>query len=193
MTHRNILPLLFTLLLGFVAGWWLGSRKSTTEIVREEVRYVERPATRIDFEFPTPQKVGTIELPRLQYTDTIREEVRIPADTAGIVADYLKKREYELDFSTDSTGIFKVQAVVYCNRLASASATITPLQREIERVTEKQPRKFRPFVGGGAVIGPHIGASFKAGALLKDHHLPTLGFMHMGKESYMTLGYGYLF
>lgn len=195
MAYRNILPLLLTLLLGFGVGWWLGSRKSTTEIVREEVRYVERPATKIDTElFPKWKDVGIADkLPRLQYTDTIREEVRIPADTAGIVADYIKRREYELDFSTDSTGIYKVQAVVYCNRLESASATIAPLQREVERVTELQPRKFRPFVGGYAVIGPHIGASLEAGVLLKGHHLPRLGFLHMGKESYMTIGYGYLF
>ena len=191
MSFRNIIITLSALIVGILCGWLIGA-KQEVQIV-EEVRYVQRPAMRIDFDMPMPTKVERIELPKLQYHDTVTITERIPADTAGIVADYLKKREYELDFSTDSTGIFKVEAVVYCNRLASASATISPLQREIERVTEKQPRKFRPFVGGGAVIGPHIGASFKAGALLKDHHLPTLGFMHMGKESYMTLGYGYLF
>lgn len=191
MTIRNIVIVLSALIVSFFCGWLIGANREVQ--IKESVRYIERPGTQIDFEFPAPTKVGRIDLPKIQYHDTITITERIPADTAGIVADYLKKREYELDFSTDSTGIFKVQAVVYCNRLASASATISPLQREIERVTEKQPRKFRPFVGGGAVIGPHIGASFKAGALLKDHHLPTLGFMHMGKESYMTLGYGYLF
>ena len=191
MSFRNIIITLSALIVGILCGWLIGA-KQEVQIV-EEVRYVERPSSRIDFDMPMPIKVERIELPKLQYHDTITIMERIPADTAGIVADYLKKREYELDFSTDSTGIFKVSAVVYCNRLASASATIAPLQREIERVAVSQPRNFRPFVGGGAVIGPHIGASFKAGALLKDHHLPTLGFMHMGKESYMTLGYGYLF
>lgn len=192
MAYRNILPLLATLLLGFGVGWWLGSRKDTTEIVREEVRYVERPATRIDFEFPTPQKVGTIELPRLQYTDTIREEVRIPADTASIISDYIKRREYELDFSTDSTGIYKVQAVVYCNRLESASATIAPLQREIV-TTIKDVRKFRPYIGGGVALGAKAGASLEVGALLKDHHLPRVGFQRLGKDNYLTIGYGYTF
>ena len=192
MTHRNIIPLLATLLLGFGVGWWLGSRKGTTEIVREEVRYVERPATRIDFELPIPQKVGTIELPRLQYTDTIREEVRISTDTAEIIADYIKRREYELDFSTDSTGIYKVQAVVYCNRLDSASATIAPLQREIV-TTIKEVRKFRPYIGGGVALGAKAGASLEVGALLKDHHLPRVGFQRLGKDNYLTIGYGYTF
>ena len=124
MTYRNIILLLFTLLLGFGVGWWLGSRKGTTEIVREEVRYVERPATKIDTELFPAWVAERIELPRLQYTDTVREEVRIPADTAGIINDYFKRRQYELDFSTDSTGTYKVQAVVYCNRLESTSATV---------------------------------------------------------------------
>ena len=105
MAYRNILPLLVTLLLGFGVGWWLGSRKSATEIVREKVRYVERPATKIDTELVPAWVAERIELPRLQYTDTIREEVRIPADTAGIIADYFKRRIYDLDFSTDTTGV----------------------------------------------------------------------------------------
>ena len=192
MTHRNTILLLATLLLGFGVGWWLGSRKGTTEIVREEVRYVERPATRIDFELPTPQKVGTIELPRLQYTDTIREEVRIPADTSDIIADNIKRREYELDFSTDSTGIYKVQAVVCCNRLESASATIAPLQREVVN-SVVVVRKFRPYIGGGVALGAKAGASLEVGALLKDHHLPRVGYQRLGKDNYLTIGYGYTF
>lgn len=194
MAYRNIIPLLFTLLLGFGVGWWLGSRKTTTEVVREEVRYVERPATKIDTElFPKWKDVGIADkLPRLQYTDTIREEVRIPADTAGIVADYIKRREYELDFSTDSTGIYKVQAVIYCNRLESASATIAPLQREIV-TTIKEVRKFRPYIGGGVALGAKAGASLEVGALLKDRHLPRVGYQRLGNDNYLTIGYGYTF
>lgn len=192
MTHRNILPLLFTLLLGFVVGWLLGSRKGTTEIVREEVRYVERPATKIDTELFPAWVAERIELPRLQYTDTIREEVRIPADTAGIIADYFKRRTYDLDFSTDTTGVFKLQAIVECNRLKSASATIVPLQREIV-TTIKEVRKFRPYIGGGVALGAKAGASLEVGALLKDHHLPRVGFQRLGKYNYLTIGYGYTF
>lgn len=194
MAYRNIIPLLATILLGFGVGWWLGSRKTTTEVVREEVRYVERPATKIDTElFPKWQDVGIADkLPRLQYTDTIREEVRIPADTAGIVADYIKRREYELDFSTDSTGIYKVQAVIYCNRLESASATIAPLQREIV-TTIKEVRKFRPYIGGGVALGAKGGASLEVGALLKDRHLPRVGYQRLGNDNYLTIGYGYTF
>lgn len=192
MDIRNIFPLLATLLLGIGAGWWLGSRKTTTEVVREEVRYVTREPIRIETDLFPKWSAERIVLPTLQYHDTIREEVRIPADTADIIADYFKKRQYELDFSTDSTGIYKVQAVVYCNRLESASATIAPLQREV-LTTTREVRAFRPYIGGGIAIGTNAGASLDVGALLKEHHLPRVGFQRLGKDNYLTIGYGYTF
>lgn len=192
MAYRNILPLLAILLLGFCAGWWLGTRKGATEIVREEVRYIERPATKIDTELFPKWVAECIELPRLQYTDTVREEVRIPADTAGIINDYFKRRQYELDFSTDSTGTYKVQAVVYSNRLESASATIVPLQREIV-TTIKEVRKFRPFVSGGVAIGNKVGASLGLGGIIKEKHIVSAKYMRLGNGNYYGAEYGYIF
>lgn len=192
MAYRNILPLLATLLLGFGVGWWLGSRNAPTEVIREEVRYVTREPVRINFDFPTPQKVGKIELPRLQYTDTIREEVRIPADTAGIVADYFKRRQYDLDFSTDSTGVYKVQVVTTCNRLESASATIIPLQREVENTVVKV-HKFRPFVSGGVAIGDKVGVSLGLGGIIKEKHIVSVKAMRIDNNNYYGGEYGYIF
>lgn len=193
MAYRNILPLLAVLLLGFGAGWWLGSRKEPTEVVREKVRYVERPATKIDTElFPKWQDVGIADkLPRLQYTDTVREEVRIPADTAGIVADYFKRKQYDLDFSTDTTGVYKVQAVIVCNRLESASATIAPLQREVENTVVKV-RKFRPFAEVGVAIGDKVGASLGLGGIIKEKHIVSAKYMRLGNGNYYGAEYGYI-
>lgn len=175
------------LLVGIALGWWLG-RGKVEEIVREEVRYVERPATTIAYKMPEPIKVGRIDLPRLQYIDTIREEVRIPADTASIVADYLKRREYALDFSNDTLGVFKVDAIVEANRLTSAMATIRPLQREVRDV-----RALRPYLGGGVGIGSRMSASVEVGALLKERHLVRVGYQRVGNDNYLTLGYGITF
>lgn len=193
MAYRNILPLLAVLLLGFGVGWWLGSRKEPTEVVREKVRYVERTPTKIDTElFPKWQDVGIADkLPRLQYTDTVREEVRIPADTAGIVADYFKRRRYDLDFSTDTTGVFKVQLVTVCNRLESASATIVPLQREVENTVVKV-RKFCPFVSGGVAIGNKVGATLGLGGIIKEKHIVSVKAMRIGNNNYYGGEYGYI-
>lgn len=191
MDYRNILPHLAVLALGIALGWWLGNQ-TTEEVVREEVRYVTREPIRVDTELFPKWSAERIILPTLQYHDTIREEVRIPADTAGIVADFIKRREYELDFSTDTTGTYKVQAIVCCNRLESASATIAPLQREVLN-SVVVVRKFRPYIGGGVGIGAQLSASVEVGALLKEHHLPRVGYQRLGKDNYLTIGYGYTF
>lgn len=190
MAYRNILLLLGALLLGFGLGWWLGSRKEPIEVVREEMRYVEGPTTTVYIDRPIPKVVYQHD------TIIVREEVRVPipisADTSAIIADYFKKREYDLDFSTDTTGVFKVSAVVCNNRLASASATIAPLQREV-LTTTREVRAFRPYIGGGVALGTKAGAMLEAGALLKEHHLPRVGYQRLGKDNYLTIGYGYTF
>ena len=183
--------ILSTLVVGIFWGWFIGSQQETQII--ENVRYVERPATKIDTDlFPEPIKVEKIDFPKLQYTDTVREVVLIPADTAGIVADYLKRREYNLDFSTDTTGIYKVQAVISCNRLESASATIQPLQRDVENTIVKVP-KFRPFMSCGVTIGDKVGVSLGLGGIIKEKHIISAKYMIIGNGNYYGGEYGYIF
>lgn len=188
MAYRNILSLLTTLLLGFGAGWWLGSRKEPIEVLREEVRYVELPPITKVIEKPVPVRET------IYVRDTVREkvEVIIPADTASIVSDYLKRREYNLDFSTDTTGVFKVDAVVEANKLTSASATIVPLQREVENTVVKV-RKFRPFVSGGIAIGDDVGASLGVGGIIKEKHILSAKYMRIDNGNYYGGEYGYIF
>lgn len=181
--------ILSALVIGIFCGWLIGGRQEVQ--IKESIKYVYRSATKIDTDlFPEPIKVERIDLPKLQYHDTTF--VQVPADTTAIINDYFKRRIYDLDFSTDTTGVYKLQAVICCNRLESASATITPLQREIV-TTIKEVRKFRPYIGGGVALGSKAGASLEVGALLKDHHLPRVGFQRLGKDNYLTIGYGYTF
>lgn len=177
--------ILSALVVGIFCGWLIGGRQEVQ--IKENVRYIMQPTTKIDFGNPTPSKV---ELPKLQYHDTTF--VQVPVDTTSILNDYFKRRIYDLDFSTDTTGVYKVQAVICCNRLESASATIQPLQREVENTVVKV-RKFRPYLGGGLAIGQKFGATLEVGALLKDKHLPSVGYMRMGESNYIMAKYGYIF
>ena len=185
---KQVVHILIAIALGVLVGWLIGAKQEVE--IKEAIRYVERPATKIDFDYPTPYKVEPINLPKLQYHDTVFVEKGV--DTTGVVSDYLKRRQYELDFSTDSTGIYKLQATVCCNRLESASATIAPLQREVV-TTIKDVRAFRPYIGGGLTIGTKSGVSLEVGALLKERHLPRVGFQRLGNNNYLTIGYGYTF
>jgi hypothetical protein len=179
-----------TLLLGIVLGWWLGSRQNDYEVVSEKVRYVERPATTIYVEKPTLVREEVIVHDTVRLREVV--EVTLPADTASIIADYLKRRAYYLDFSNDTIGIFKVDAVVEANRLTSATATIQPLQREVERTVVKV-RKFRPFVSGGFAIGDNVGASLGLGGIIKDKHIVSAKYNRYGKQNIYGAEYGYIF
>lgn len=191
----TLIAIALALPIGIGLGWWLGYRSETTEVVREKVRYVELPPTTIGYRMPEPIKVERIDLPRIQYTDTIREEVRvpIPADTTAIVADYLKRRVYDLDFSSDTTGVFKVNAIVEANHLASATATIQPLQREVERTIVKV-RKFRPLAEVGAFANyTNIGLSLGVGGIINEKHIVTAKYLRLGKQNVYGAEYAYIF
>lgn len=192
---KYIVSLVVALVLGVLFGWLIWR---TTIEERETIRYVELPASTIYVEKPMPVKSEPIEVTVYQYdTIKVREEVRIIPDTLAIIADYLQRREYNLDFSTDTTGTFKVNAIVEANHLASATATVAPLQKVVERVIKEQPRKFRPFIGSGISIsipgGNSIGVSVEAGALIRSKHLPKVGYLRLGNNNYITIGYGYFF
>ena len=150
LTYKSLAYIIVSLVVGVVCGWFIGSQQEVQII--ENVRYVERPATTIKIDTPRLFKSKPIEwpklqsLPRLQLCDTVRETVFVPADTAAIISDYLQRREYDLDFSTDTTGVFKVQAAVEANKLVEASATIIPLQREVENSIVYKPKLYRPMI-----------------------------------------------
>ena len=188
MTNNSTYWAVGAFVVGEILGWWLGSLNSEVE-VREKVQYVELPPITKVIEKPVPIKTEPITIEKVV---TVREEVVIPADTAAIIADYLQRREYNLDFSTDTTGTFKVNAIVEANRLASATATIVPLQMQIENTVVKA-RAFRPYLGGGVGIGKELSASLNVGALINEHHLPSVGYQRIGYGNYITINYGYVF
>ena len=174
--------------IGFGLGWWLGQQQEVQ--IREKIKYVYRPETKIDTDlFPKPIKIEKIDLPKLQYHDTTY--IQVPADTTVIINDYFKRRTYDLDFSTDTTGVYKLQAVIECNQLKSASATIMPLQREVERTVVKV-RKFRPFVSGGVAISDKIGVSLGLGGIIKEKHIVSVKAMRIGNNNYYGGEYGYI-
>ena len=189
---KNCAYILSALVVGIFCGWLICGRQEVQ--IKESIKYVYRSATKIDTDlFPEPIKVERIDLPKLQYHDTTYIIKNIPADTAGIINDYLQRRIYDLDFSTDTTGVFKVQAIVEANRLASASAQISPIHRELERIIEVQPRKFRPFVSGGFAIGDKVGVSLGLGGIIKEKHTISVKTMRIGNNNYYGGEYGYIF
>lgn len=128
--------------IGFVVGGWLRPRAETAAVTRIE----RRPTVSVTLDRPAPIAVREVAIPAVRLCDTVYETTAI--DTASIVAEFCRARDYRLDFSTDSTGTFIVDATVAYNALQSATATIEPLRHVVETTTAIQPRKplFAPYV-----------------------------------------------
>lgn len=119
---RYLLLFLITAIAGALLFGW-GYRRGVASVeVRDSLAVQLRPLPPLKITIREPWPIIVREPP-----DTIR----IPPDTAAILADYFRERDYPLDFSTDSTGRFLVTATVGRNRLLSAEATIEPLIREV--------------------------------------------------------------
>lgn len=133
---RLILYLLVAVIAGGALFGWGYRRGMESVKVRDSVivQYRTGPVVRDTIRVPTPLVVR-------EPADTVWQT--LPADTLAILADYLREREYRLDFSTDTTGLFLVDATVGRNQLLTATATIEPLLREITR-TQTVTQRIRP-------------------------------------------------
>lgn len=110
----------------FLAGHEAGRRGAEPQtVVRDSivVRWLPGPVVRDTVREPYPVVVREPADTVLRYRDI---------DTAALLADYLRERRYELDFSSDSTGVFRVDATVRENRIAEAAAVVQPVIRTQE-------------------------------------------------------------
>lgn len=108
-------------------GYYWGKADIPEPQVTEKIEYV-----------PSPYPVrDTIDRPiPVEVHDTIVKPVPVPTDTAALFAiwrDYHLRRDYELDFSNDSIGTFRVNASVQENKLFSATSVIQPNRKVITR------------------------------------------------------------
>lgn len=91
-----------------------------------EIKWTQGETIRDTIRYPVPKIV-------VEEKEVIRE-VPIPADTAALYATWKKfheYNEYELDFSNDSLGVFKVSTKVTRNEMVYASSIIKPNMRTV--------------------------------------------------------------
>lgn len=124
---------------------------------------------RSSVELPQPKRIvevkwvkgeivrDTIDRP-VPVENIIRDSipVPVPTDTAALFAvwkDYYLERKYALDFSNDSIGTFRVDAIVNQNKLISATSLIQPNIRTVyEKEVIYKKEKWVPW----AMIGTSV-------------------------------------
>ena len=117
----------------------------------------------------------------------------IEPDTAAILADYIVRRKYNLDFSNDTLGVFKVDAEVTQNHLVSAVSTIQPIIRTV--LTEKTVYRSKQLQLW-AMFGTSPKLDFnkvQIGLDLKEHYMIGISGYRIDNKYDYTIDFGYKF
>lgn len=117
----------------------------------------------------------------------------IEPDTAAILADYIVRRKYNLDFSNDTLGVFKVDAEVTQNHLVSAVSTIQPIIRTV--LTEKTVYRSKQLQLW-AMFGTSPKLDFnkvQIGLDLKEHYMIGVSGYRIDNKYDYTIDFGYKF
>lgn len=176
----------------FVAGIFLGKRYAPQPVVKETITVTKWEP------WPYPVEVE-VEKEKLVpvVTEPPAPEIIVKyetVDTAAIVADYLLKRKYDLDFSQDSLGTFIAHVDVQGNAVVRATSTIQPLMRtnEVTRVVQAAPR----FIGGYAMIGSSLDfqtAKVSAGVEFRERYTVGASGIKMNNDWGYTIDFGIKF
>lgn len=136
----SVIALLITFIVGVLIG---KGYADTVEVEKEVVKWKTEQLPPIHDTIPTPVPYFVFD------TDTVFKiiEHQVEVDTLKILADYYRVRKYDLDFSNDSIGVFKVNIDVTKNMLANASSEIRPIRTIIERVKTINKVKTLQFYG----------------------------------------------
>lgn len=151
-----------------------------------EVKWVKGDIVRDTIDRPVPYEVKV----------PVDRPVFVPTDTAALFAiwqDYYLDRKYALDFSNDSLGTFKVDALVSQNKLISATSFIQP---NIRTVTEREVIYKVPTLQPWAMLG--TSADFRTNKLqfgldLKNKYVIGVSGLRFEDKYGYTLDFGIKF
>ena len=130
--------------------------------------------------------------------DTAYKYIPVPehTDTAALFPiwrDYYLERDYCLDFSDDSIGLFKVDLSVSENKIAKSRSTITPYIRTIR---EKETIYKVPKIQFYGIVGTSLDLKtnqIQLGVDLKQRYLIGVSGIRMDDEFGYTLNIGIKF
>ena len=113
----------------FFLGYLFGRSYGDKEFVEKEItkwKVEQLPPIHDTITYPIPYCVID--------TDTVEKIINhsVEVDTLQILADYYRLRQYDLDFSNDSIGVFKVNIDVTKNSIAKATSDIRPIRTVVE-------------------------------------------------------------
>lgn len=191
MNKKTIILIGITLLfIMFFLGFSIGrSYSDTIEVEKEVVKIKKEFLPPIHDTIPMP-------VPYLVFdTDTVLKiiEHSVEVDTLQILADYYRVRKYNLDFSNDSVGIFKINVDITKNMLVNAESEIRPIRTTVEHVKIINKVKKIQFYG---IIGSSVDFKtnkIQAGIDLRQKYLFGLSGIRLDDKYGYTIDLGIKF
>lgn len=165
---------------------------------RNSVRLPESGEVQHDTTYvPAPYAVhDTLKIPVLAKEvppDTVYVPVPEPTDTAALFAvwlDYYTTREYDLDFSSDTLGVFRVAAKVNQNKITEAISTIQPITKVITNTQTVYKVKFlQPWVMAGTSVDFTF-QQIQAGVDINNRWMVGVGGIRYGDKGGFTINVG---
>ena len=177
---------LIAFVVGFLVGYFLVRSYSDEpkEIIKTVVRYEKGDTDTIKIDNPVPYKV---------YDTITKLQVVYVVDTNKVIDDYFKVREYKLDFSNDTLGLFLVNAKVHQNLLLSTEAQIAPIIKTM--TTEKIKYEVKTF-SFYTMLGTSIDlkcSKVSAGIKLRDKYIIGASGIRMNDCFNYTIDFGMVF
>lgn len=174
--------------IAIFVGYLLG--RSSVEIPEPEtiveIKWEKGDAIRDTIKVPEPYEV-IVKVP---------DSVPVPTDTAALFAvwqDYYSIRKYELDFSNDTLGIYRVNTTVSQNKLISANSFIEP---NIRTVYETKTIYKVPTIQFYGIIGSSVDLKtnkIQFGIDLRQKYMIGVSGIRIGNENGYTIDAGIKF
>ena len=167
-----------------VMGYSIGINFSPEpEVVTKTiVRYEQGDVDTVVIRVPEPYAVH----------DTITDLQALYVDTAKSIEDYLKVKDYRLDFSNDTLGSFVVETKIHKNTLIYAEAQIKPIIKTIEISNINKPKKIQFY----SIIGTSINLKYnqiQLGVDYKDKYMMGVSGIRLENKLGYTLNFGMKF
>lgn len=182
------LTIVAIVLIPYFVGYFYGKRsvKPLPPEVITEIRWEKGDTIRDTIKIPKPYEVIVI--------DSI--PVPVPTDTAALYEvwkDYHLQRAYDLDFSNDSLGTFKVNAKVNKNKLVAASSTIVPIIKTVTTtnyVTKPPKTQIFGIIGSSADLKTN---KIQLGLDIKQKYIIGVSGIRMNNQWGYTIDAGIKF
>lgn len=181
-TKTTIILSIVVLFLVFMLGRCSNVNKNIAK-TEETIKYVPSPYPVHDTIYqPKPYEVIRHKRDTVYLTQDV--------DTTKILEDYFLTRRYELDFSSDSLGVFKVNTEVSENSIISATSYIQPKCKTIiqeNTIYKTTPVQFYAMIGSSIDLKT---SKISLGVDLNQKYLLGVSGIRFGDNACYTIDFG---